>query len=110
MAAANQFICNTCNKAIVAWSDSNPYYMDSEGKKHYAYHPDPRVELRIGNDSPHLCLGCGEEFMVDSENPAKACPGCGGKEFVDTFELEGQTCPYCKKGTFEADPGFCCIS
>jgi hypothetical protein len=110
MAAANQHICNTCNKAIVAWSDGNPYYMDSEGKKQYAYHPDPKMELCIGNDSPHLCLGCGKEFMVDSVNPAKACPRCGGKKFVDTFELEGQTCPYCKKGPSKADPGFCCIS
>lgn len=40
MAASRTFICNNCNKTIEAWSDGYPYYMDSTGDKHYAYHPD----------------------------------------------------------------------
>ena len=111
MAEGLRFVCSGCGKAIEAWSDGNPYYLDEAGAKRYAYHPDhENLDRCIGNDSPHLCLGCGEEFMVDSRAPAEACPGCGSKRFVDTFRLAGRPCPFCKAGRFSVDPGFRPIS
>jgi len=111
MAEAIQYICGGCNKTIESWSDGNPYYIDDAGVKHYAYHPDhERLELCVGNDSPHLCLVCGIEFMVDSRAPVSACPKCGATEIADTFHLGGKSCPYCKAGVFSADPDFRMIS
>ena len=85
MAMCICWVCNSCSKEIHAWSDGNPYYIDENGEKQYAYHPDhDALDRCIGNDSPHLCLECGEEFMVDSRAPTEACPKCGAKEFADT--------------------------
>ena len=111
MAYAERFVCGSCGRSLEGWDDGNPYYYDHAGCKKYAYHPDhERLALCIGNDSPHLCLGCGEGFMVDSRAPRTDCPKCGGDRFVDSFRLEGQPCPYCKSGVFAADPDFFCIS
>ena len=111
MADAVRWVCENCNHAIEAWSDGNPYYIDETGEKQYAYHPDNRrLALCIGNDSPHLCLACGVEFMVDSLNLIAACPTCGANGIVDTYQLGGQMCPECKAGEFAADPDFNCIS
>jgi DNA-directed RNA polymerase subunit RPC12/RpoP len=111
MAEGVRFICGNCRKAIEAWSDGNPYYLDSDGAKQCAYHPDhERLALCIGNDSPHICLACGGEFMVDSLAPVAACPDCGATEIAHTFGLDGVRCPYCKVGEFDADPGFHCVS
>ena len=105
MAQGYTFICNSCSKAIGAWSDGNPYYLDEDGAKRYAYHPDhERLELCVGNDSPHLCLGCGAEFKVDSRSPIDRCPDCGSAEICGSCDLEGRACPYCKAGTFAIDP------
>ena len=94
-----------------AWSDGNPYFLDATGTKQYVYHPDhERLERCIGNGSPHLCLACGGEFMVDSRAPVDACPECGSAEIARTSRLEGRTCPWCKAGVFAADPDFHCIS
>jgi predicted Zn-ribbon and HTH transcriptional regulator len=88
-----------------------PTSIDDAGEKQYAYHPDHEDLAKcIGNDSPHLCLGCGAEFMVDSEAPIKACPKCHSAEIADTFDLGGKRCPYCKDGVFAADPDFVCVS
>lgn len=107
MAEGVRHICSSCAKSIEAWSDGNPYYIDGNGEKQYAYHPDhERLALCTGNDSPHLCLDCGVVFMVDVEDPVTACPTCGSKVFAVTFELQGRRCPYCKTGTFSIDPGF----
>jgi DNA polymerase III alpha subunit (gram-positive type) len=38
--------------------------------------------------------------MVDSEAPITTCPKCKSSEIVDTMELEGKSCPYCKEGVF----------
>jgi predicted RNA-binding Zn-ribbon protein involved in translation (DUF1610 family) len=111
MAQCIRFVCDNCSKAIEAWSDGNPYYIDEAGSKQYAYHPDhDRLARCIGNDSPHLCLACGEEFLVDSRVPIGACPKCEAKEIVDLCRLGGRRCPYCKSGEFHADPDFHCVS
>ena len=111
MAEAVRYICETCGHAIEAWSDGNPYYIDKAGAKQYAYHPDhKRLALCIGNDSPHVCLSCGHEFMQDSLAPITACPKCETNEIADTYQLHGQRCPFCKKGVFTTDPDFHCIS
>lgn len=111
MAQAIRYVCNHCQHDIEAWSDGNPYYIDETGTKQYAYHPDHEGLARcIGNDSPHWCLSCGHEFKVDSRDSASVCPECGFSQFVDTYQLEGHTCPYCKSGQFSTDPNFFCIS
>ena len=111
MAEAVRYVCGGCHNAIEAWSDGNPYYIDEAGAKRYAYHPDhKRLDRCIGNDSPHLCLGCGAEFMVDSRAPVATCPKCGEGRSAHTYHLEGRLCPFCKSGVFAADPNFRCIS
>jgi DNA-directed RNA polymerase subunit RPC12/RpoP len=111
MAEGVRFVCSECQRTIEAWSDGNPYYFDRAGKKRYAYHPDHENLARcIGNDTPHLCLECGEEFMVDSRAPVKSCPKCGSPRFVVTFELDGHPCPFCKSGEFHRDPDFFAVS
>lgn len=111
MAMGITYVCGKCKRAIAAWDDGNPYFIDHAGTKQYAYHPDQESLARcIGNDSPHLCLSCGEEFMVDSRAPAEKCPKCGALEIVDTVELEGRRCPSCNAGVFAADPNSMRIS
>ena len=111
MAEAVRYICGGCGRAIEAWSDGNPYYIDAAGKKQYAYHPDhDRLARCVGNDSPYLCLTCGNELMVDSREPTTACPRCGAGEIADTYQLSGKQCPYCKTGVFASDPDFHRIS
>jgi predicted RNA-binding Zn-ribbon protein involved in translation (DUF1610 family) len=111
MAEGIRFVCGQCGHAIVAWSDGNPYYIDEDGAKQYAHHPDHEGLARcIGNDSPHLCLSCGHEFMVDSRAPLEACPKCGVSDVADTYHLSGLECPFCKGGKFSVDPDFRCIS
>ncbi len=111
MAEVINHVCNRCSASIEAWSDGNPYYLDENGTKEYAYHPDhEQLEKCIGNDSPHLCLGCGAEFMVDYEAPSDQCPKCHSQEIADTFELDGRKCPFCKAGTFVRDSDFFVVS
>jgi predicted RNA-binding Zn-ribbon protein involved in translation (DUF1610 family) len=111
MAQAKRFVCDSCGHTTEAWSDGNPYYIDKAGAKQYAYHPEHDLLAQcIGNDAPHLCLGCGEEFKVDSRAPVADCPKCGAGEMVRSYKLAGCRCPYCKAGTFATDPKFICIS
>ena len=111
MAEGRQYVCEKCGRAIEAWSDGNPYYIDKSGAKQYAYHPDhERLKKCIGNDATHLCLSCGHEFMVDSRNPVVACPRCGSSEIADTFQLDGRLCPFCKQGVFAFNPESISIS
>lgn len=111
MAEGLRFVCATCSHAIEAWSDGNPYYIDENGDKKYAYHPDHENLARcIGNDSPHLCLSCGEPHKVDSRSPIAACPSCAAETLQPKFRLEGCRCPYCREGSFEVDRGFHAIS
>ncbi len=111
MAVGIRYVCAHCGKACDAWSDGNPYYLEARGRNQYVYHPDPkRLDGCIGNDSPHLCLACGEAFMIDSRSPTPRCPTCDSLTLAATFRLGGKTCPFCKAGVFAADPGFHCIS
>ncbi len=110
MAECLRYVCSACGRAIEAWSDGNPYYVGTNGLKKYAYHPDPEVNRCVGNDSPHLCLACGDEFNVDSRAPIEQCPKCGATTIVSTFRLSGRPCPYCSQGKFFVDPEFRCIS
>ena len=111
MAQGFLFVCGGCKRSIEAWDEGNPYYLDEKGEKQYAYHPrHDLLALCVGNDSPHLCLACGHEFMVDSRTPTTACPKCGADEIETTWELAGKACPYCRTGTFARDPTFAAIS
>jgi hypothetical protein len=111
MADCRQFICDNCDKTIEAWSDGNPYYIDGEGKKQYAYHPDhEKLDRCIGNDSPHICLSCGREFKVDSRSPITRCPKCESTNICDMYHLDRRKCPYCKQGIFAINPDFICLS
>ena len=111
MAEGIRNICGVCGTAIMAWSDGNPYYLDVHGQKVYAYHPDhKRLDMCIGNDSPHLCLACKAEFMVDSKLPLTCCPQCNSTDIADIYELNGKLCPFCKVGLFAIDTDFQCIS
>jgi DNA-directed RNA polymerase subunit RPC12/RpoP len=111
MAEAIRCVCDGCGHSIEAWSDGNPYYIDETGKKRYAYHPAHELlERCVGNDAPHLCLGCGAEFTVDSLSPTETCPKCQQTDIVETFELSGARCPYCKEGVFARDSEFFAIS
>jgi len=111
MAEGLRFVCSGCDHAIEVWSDGNPYYIDESGDKKYAYHPDHENLARcVGNDTPHLCLSCGEACKVDSRTPIRACPSCASDGLQPQFSLEGCRCPYCKQGSFEIDRGFYVIS
>lgn len=111
MAECRRYVCDRCARAVEAWSDGNPYYRDTEGKKRHAYHPDhERLALCIGNDVPHLCLGCGRETTVDSRRRRTRCRACEAGPLVETWELAGHSCPYCRAGRFAQDPTFVAVS
>jgi DNA-directed RNA polymerase subunit RPC12/RpoP len=111
MAQCIQYLCSKCGYSIEAWSDGNPYYLDNAGQKQYAYHPDHEsLDKCIGNDSPFLCLACGKQFLVDSNNPTDCCPECGSKDISDTFILKGKSCPICKQGKLNKDSNYSAIS
>lgn len=111
MAESRTFVCNQCNKNIEEWSDGNPYYIDSKGLKHYAYHPDhEKLAKCIGNDVPHLSLSCGYEFKVDSRAPVTDCRKCYSENIIGTYKLNGEKCPACSKGSFHFAPGHFTVS
>lgn len=67
MAERVSFQCNHCDQAVGAWSDGNPYYIDDQGKKVCAYHPDHEGLAKCtDNDIPYICLECGHKFNNDS--------------------------------------------
>lgn len=107
MSVCIRYTCGNCGKTIDAWDEGNPYYLDDQGVKRYTRCLFSECSARlIGNDVPHLCLDCGEEFLVDTRAPVGSCPKCGSTSFSDTFRLEGRTCPYCKTGVFACVPDF----
>ena len=106
MAQGYTFVCGECGHSLLSWGDGNPYFYDESGKKQYAYHPDDEALARcIGNDSEHICLSCGHEFLIDSLKPVRKCPECESGKIRDTFSLHDERCPFCKKGTFFGEPG-----
>jgi len=111
MAECIRFVCSSCNYSIKAWSDGNSFYIDSNGKKKYAYHPDwNELALCIANDVPHLCLACGKEVKIDSRLESAHCPKCKSDKVVDCFQLDSIKCPKCDKGSFNRDESFDSIS
>lgn len=111
MAAGIRLACTSCQFAIVAWDDGNPFYLDERGRKRYAHHPNHEALARcIGNDVPHLCLECGAQARVDSRRPRDRCRRCRTGRLVATWELAGHTCPRCHEGRFAQDPEFIAIS
>ncbi len=111
MAECIRFVCRDCGGSIEAWSDGNPYYIDERGQKQYAHHPDhERLARSVGNDSLHICLACGKQFVVDSRAPTSCCIACESTDIAGTDQLHGRRCPSCKTGVFTIDPGFQCVS
>ena len=110
MAEGRRFVCDSCANAVEAWGDGNPYYIGETGAKIYAYHPSAERGRCIGNDVPHLCLECGQEFNVDSNAPCSECVGCSSNRISDLLMLEGHTCPVCRSGRFLLDPEFRAVS
>jgi hypothetical protein len=110
MAAGQVFQCSVCAHAITAWEEGDPYYVDAQGEKCYAYHPSAERARCTGVDTPVLCLACGAEAVRDSAAPITRCPGCNARRLVSTWRLAGRTCPYCRAGTFASDPNAMMIS
>ena len=107
MASCERVTCDHCAHTIDVWSDGNPYYIDEDGKKRYAYHPNHELLARcIGNDEPHLCLACGARTKVDSRAPRDRCRKCRARALVSTDDVAGRQCPYCRQGVFQVDPSF----
>lgn len=96
-------MCDHCSTLIQTWNDGNPYFYDEDSVKRYAYHPDGLRDRYVANDFEHLCLGCGERFMVDNRAPLVACLKCSSDNIVGLFMLEGKQCPFFKSGTFVRD-------
>jgi hypothetical protein len=131
MASSTHFTCDGCGFFVEAWDEGNPYVRDLKGKRHYFYHPGHPKEMeefvdsllllllreRIvsdreaylmahsGNEGEFLCMDCGKLSRIDEERDAKACRKCRGLDLVDGMELEGRTCPKCRKGIFRGTLG-----
>jgi len=101
MAMGICLFCESCGFRLMAWDEGNPYFINENGVKEYAYHPDGFFRKCIGNDAPHMCLACGEEFTVDSLRPRRECTKCGSFDTVNTFLLEGKKCPKCGIGVIK---------
>lgn len=110
MAECIRYQCGNCDNSVEAWSDGNPYFIDEQGCKQYAYHPSADFDKCVGNDADFLCLSCGDEFIADSLQPDSPCPKCYSKDTTDTSELAGKLCPKCKAGKFKVDPNLHAIS
>lgn len=111
MAEGVSFECPKCDFTITSWSDGNPYYIDENGDKQYAYHPDhEKLDRCIGNDADFICLDCARKFRVDSRDPKSSCPACHSNSTVDTWELDGRVCPKCHACKVCKDPDFHAIS
>ncbi len=76
MGAGYEFECDACDFTFEAWDDGNPYFLDADGTRHYAYHPD-----------------------VDCER----CNRCRSKRIVDAVDAAGHRCPRCKRGVIHED-------
>lgn len=105
MAEGRLLVCDQCSFEVMAWSDANPYYRDSRGRKQHAHHPDHEDLARCtGLDVPHLCTACGEETQIDAEVALPICLMCESDLLVAVWELDGHRCPTCKVGSFINDP------
>ncbi|MBB5037223.1 hypothetical protein [Prosthecobacter dejongeii] len=124
MAECTDFSCNVCGFKIESWSDGHPYLTDGSGKRHFFYHPGDEDEcrefyqkemgrLRVvekdylafwrdrgGCEVSLICLHCGRQTQRDPERDTMRCTHCRRNELMDTQELEGRSCPKCKRGAF----------
>ena len=98
MAQGVHISCTACDFSTDAWSDGNPYYLDEQGNKHYAYHPDPEADRCTEVDVPHICMKCAHQFKVDSAAPTRRCPKCTFGQISRVWRLPGKTCPCCQSG------------
>ncbi len=105
MASATTFVCPECDFEALHWSDGNPYYCDPDGTRHHVYHPSPRSYGPLdGNDPSLLCTACGQKLIGEVNDFSAGCPKCGSMSLVETRDLDGITCPACKRGTLRVDP------
>lgn len=100
MAQGFDFLCTHCAKTIAAWDEGHPFYLDVSGKRVYAYHPDPERDFCTGIESDCLCLDCGNEMRQDVDALLNPCSKCGSLRISDTTHLEGEGCPFCRRGVF----------
>jgi DNA-directed RNA polymerase subunit RPC12/RpoP len=129
MAARTDFTCSHCGFKVEAWDDGNCYLTDSEGKRHFFYHPGDYGQTREfyqqqtgcaevreddylafwrergGNEWDLICMHCGRQTRRDPKRDPMRCTGCGKRKLKDTNRLDGQTCPKCAKGTFHGEMG-----
>ena len=126
MAACTEFTCSHCAFKVEAWDDGNRYLTDSEGTRHFFYHPGDITGMRIfaeeqmlspltedeysafleergGNEGDYLCMNCGRQTRRDRKRDSMLCTGCGKPKLRDKCKLEGLTCPKCGKGTFHGE-------
>jgi len=128
MASGIGYICKHCKFSIIAWDDGNPYFLSDKGKPQFFYHPsgesqlqeyiqqssgkdlkgaelDAFLENRTGNMSNMLCLDCGRELRIDLGRKKAICNSikCRSSNVASFMELNGKTCPKCKKGVFRKD-------
>ena len=66
MAACTEFTCSHCAFKVEAWDDGNRYLTDSEGKRHFFYHPGyitgnsksrPQEPQGLKEDAPPIHYG-----------------------------------------------------
>lgn len=129
MAACTEYSCSHCGFKVEAWDDGNPYLTDTEGKRHFFYHPGGDLEAREfyqqqagcaavqedeyrafwqergGNESNLICLHCGRQTRRDPERDSLRCTGCRQQALLVVNELEGRACPKCGKGVFHGEMG-----
>ena len=111
MADCRKFNCTCCSFTAEAWSDGNPYFIDEKGEKQYRFHPDHEGLARCsGNDASFICLECAHEFLMNSLSQVILCPACQSDSTFDSYNLDKEPCPSCKKGLLELDINFDAVS
>lgn len=126
MAACTRFICSHCLFFVDSWDDGNPYLTDSEGTRHFFYHPGAHTETRAfaeeqmqrpmteeeftafckqhsGNEGDYLCMECGRQTRRDPRHDSMRCTGCNKQKLRGTHRLKGRPCPKCRQGIFQID-------
>lgn len=127
MAELTEFTCSRCRFRIESWDDGKPYLRGSDGRRRYYYHPGEAdvwgecfqaehlrpamsqeelrdfVNARAGHESHFLCLHCGRQTYRDPEHDSLRCSGCGKTRLMNTCELENESCPKCREGTFHGE-------
>lgn len=53
----------------------------------------------MGNENDLFCLRCARTCQLESTNDDLVCPDCGSSNLRGHMELDGATCPKCRKDT-----------